>query len=305
MRGKDLVSLNDLTPEELRRVLDLSHEVKRHPARYRSALADKALAMILQKPSIRTRISFQVGMTQLGGEGMVISSAELQLGRGETIADTARVLSRYVDGILARVHAHAEVETLAEYADVPVLNGLSDLLHPCHAISDYFTMEEQFGYLKGLPISYVGDGNNMCNSLARGAAKLGAHLTIGTPRGYEPDAGVIAEAKAEAVQNGGRIEVISDPAAAVAGKKVVYTDVWTSMGREAEEQQRRVDLQAFQVNTELFSKADFDAVFMHCLPAHRFEEVTDEVADHERSLIFDQAENRLHAQKALLVLLLG
>lgn len=305
MRGKDLVGLNHISKDELVELLAFAADIKTNRDRYRGALAGKILAMIFQKPSTRTRVSFQAGMMQLGGQAMVLGSNELQLGRGETVADTAKVLARYVDGIMARVFAHADIVALAENASIPVINGLSDHLHPCQALADYQTMTERFGALKGLPVTYLGDGNNVAHSLAYGAAKLGVKLTIGCPEGYDPDAKVLAEANAEGKETGAEIKVVHDPAAAVRGAKVVYTDVWASMGQEAEAEAKHKAFSAFQINGALFGKADADAIFMHCLPAHRGEEVTDEVCDHERSVIFDQAENRLHAQKALLVTLLG
>ncbi|PIE19926.1 MAG: ornithine carbamoyltransferase [Proteobacteria bacterium] len=305
MRGKDLVGLHLIDKRELDGLLALAHEVKANRERFRGALAGKILALVFQKPSTRTRVSFTAGMMQLGGEAMVLGQHELQLGRGETVADTARVLSRYVDGIMARVFAHADIEGLAEHATVPVINGLSDLLHPCQALADYQTMQERFGDITGLPVTYVGDGNNVAHSLAYGAAKLGVKLTITCPEGYAPDAAVLAAANDEGKATGAEISVSDDPAAAVSGAKVVYTDVWASMGEEEQAEAKQAKLAPFQVNEELFGKADGDAIFMHCLPAHRGEEVTDPIADHARSVIFDQAENRLHAQKALLIELLG
>ena len=305
MNTKHLASIHDLSVDELFEIMSLSSEIKADPASFRTALAGQTLAMVFQKPSTRTRVSFQVGIFELGGQGLSLGHKELQLGRGETVADTAHVLSRYVHGIMARVFSHDDIVTLARYASVPVINGLSDLLHPCQAICDYFTIEERFGTAKDLKVTYVGDGNNVVHSLAYCAALLGSHLVIATPPGYEPDAAVIAQAKKDGVATGARIEVVNDPDAAVTGAKVVYTDVWTSMGQEEESIKRRKDLAAFQVNGRLFGLADNDAIFMHCLPAHRGEEVTDEVADHERSVIFDQAENRLHTQKAVMVLLMS
>lgn len=301
-----LVSIQDLTVDDLALILDLSRAMKAHPGRYRGALSRKTLAMIFQKPSTRTRISFQVGIHQLGGMGMSLGFNELQLGRGETVADTARVLSRYVDGVMARVYAHADIVELAACADVPVINGLSDLLHPCQAICDWFTILQRFGTFEGVKVTYVGDGNNVAHSLANAAAKLGGHLVIATPGGsYQPNAELVARAQEDGKRTGARIELSEDPAQAVSGARVVYTDVWTSMGQEEEARQRRQDLAPFQVNAALFARAAPDAIFMHCLPAHRGEEVTDEVADHQRSVIFEQAENRLHTQKAVMALLMG
>ncbi|MBK6846863.1 MAG: ornithine carbamoyltransferase [Proteobacteria bacterium] len=304
MKRKDLLDLQSLTPAELRQLLDLTHTVKREPERYRQALTGKNLALIFQKASTRTRVSFEVGMVQLGGHALVLPAQELQLGRGESIEDTAAVLSRYVDGIMARVHAHRDLITLARHATVPVINGLSDLTHPCQAICDYFTIEERLGHLAGVRVAYVGDGNNVAHALAAGAAKLGVELTIATPPGYAPNPSSIAQAQSEAATTGARITVSHDPYQAVRGAQVVYTDVWTSMGQEQEREQRLRDFAAFRVDAILFAAAQSDALFMHCLPAHRGEEVTSEVADHPRSIIFDQAENRLHSQKALLLTLL-
>jgi len=301
-----LVSIQDLTVDDVALILDLSRAMKAHPGRYRGALSRKTLAMIFQKPSTRTRISFQVGIHQLGGMGMSLGFNELQLGRGETVADTARVLSRYVDGVMARVYAHGDIIGLAASSSVPVINGLSDLLHPCQAICDWFTVLERFGTFEGVKVTYVGDGNNVVHSLANAAAKLGGHLVIATPGGsYRPNDELVARAREDGKQTGARIELSEDPTEAVSGARVVYTDVWTSMGQEEQAKQRRQDLAPFQVNAALFAKAAPDAIFMHCLPAHRGEEVTDEVADHQRSVIFDQAENRLHTQKAVMALLMG
>jgi ornithine carbamoyltransferase len=306
MKARHLTSIHELSPDDFHEILALSREVKAHRERYRAALAGKTLAMIFQKPSTRTRVSFQVGIEQLGGSGFSLGQNELQLGRGETIEDTARVLSRYVDGIMARVFAHADIVKLATHATVPVINGLSDLTHPCQGICDYFTMMEKLGDLRGVKVAYVGDGNNVAHSLAYGAAKLGAELVIATPGGkYAPDAEVIANARRDGRATGARISCVTNPARAVSRAMVVYTDVWASMGQEEEAKQRRADLAAFQVNEALFARADPSAIFMHCLPAHRGEEVTDAVADHPRSVIFDQAENRMHTQKAIMMLLMG
>jgi ornithine carbamoyltransferase len=305
MQARHLISIHDLTVDDLARILDLSFEVKARPERYRAALLGKTMALVFQKPSTRTRVSFQVGIHQLGGTALSLGQNELQLGRGETVADTARVLSRYVDGIMARVFSNDDVVTLARYSSVPVINGLSDLLHPCQAICDFFTVKEKLGEVKGIKVAYVGDGNNVAHSLAYCAAKLGGHLVIACPEGYRPDPQVIAQARLDGEETGAAIEVVTDPEEAVRGAAVVYADVWTSMGQEAEARKRRMDLAAYQVNARLFGLARPDAIFMHCLPAHRGEEVTDEVADHPRSVIFDQAENRLHTQKAVMLLLMG
>ena len=305
MNARHLASIHDLSVDEIKEIMALSTKIKAEPENYRQALAGQTLALIFQKPSTRTRVSFQVGIYQLGGTGLSLGQKELQLGRGETVADTAQVLSRYVEGIMARVFSHDDIETLARFSTVPVINGLSDLLHPCQAICDFFTIEERFGSAEGLKVTYVGDGNNVAHSLAYCAARMGSHLMIATPPGYEPDEAVIAQAQQDGEATGARIEVLHDPDEAVSGAKVVYADVWTSMGQEEEARKRRRELATYQVNERLFGLADDDAIFMHCLPAHRGEEVTDEIADHQRSVIFDQAENRLHTQKAVMVLLMG
>jgi ornithine carbamoyltransferase len=260
--------------------------------------------MVFEKPSTRTRVSFEVGIYQLGGVGLYLSGSDLQIGRGETLADTARVLSRYVDAIAARLHTHADVVELARHATIPVLNGLSDLLHPCQALADYFTLLEKKQDLKGRKIGYVGDGNNMCHSLLYGANKFGIDIAVATPKGYEPKAIIVKSANREAKQSGSSIIVTHEPAAAVEGADAVYTDVWVSMGQEAEADKKKVAFKPYQVNANLMANAKPDAVFMHCLPAHREEEVTSEVLDGPQSIVLDQAENRLHVQKALMVLLM-
>ena len=306
MKAKHLASIDEISTDDLLEIMELSGEMKNRPEWFRSTLSGQTMALIFQKPSTRTRVSFQVGIHQLGGLGLSLGQNELQLGRGETVADTAQVLSRFVDGIMARVFSHDDIDVLARYATVPVINGLSDLLHPCQAICDYFTMEEKFGDCSGLKVVYVGDGNNVAHSLAYAGAKLGTHLVIATPGGeYACDAEVMKKARATAADHGAIIEEVTDVEAAMKGAKVVYSDVWTSMGQEDEAIKRRADLADYQVNGRLFGMADDDAIFMHCLPAHRGEEVTDEVVDHERSVVFDQAENRLHTQKAVMALLMG
>ena len=305
MSGKDLIALETLSPEELVRILDLADDVKAHPAKYRQALAGQTLGMIFQKPSTRTRVSFEVGIYQLGGMGMFLSSSDLQLGRGETVADTAKVLSRFVDGIMARVFDHADIESLATHATVPVINGLSDLLHPCQALADYQTMREKIGPLAGKKVAYIGDATNVYNSLLIGAMKLGMHLSIGAPKEYQPDPALLEKYRAHAVSGDLQTEVTDDPFAAVKDAHFVYTDVWTSMGQEQERAVRLQKLAPYQVNSELMAAAADGAYFLHCLPAHRGEEVTDAVADSPASVIFDEAENRLHAQKAVMLLLMG
>jgi ornithine carbamoyltransferase len=306
MAQKHFLSLKDWSREEIELLFELSAALKASPGNYSSALQGRSLAMIFQKPSTRTRVSFEVGMHQLGGHALFLSSNDIQLHRGETIADTARVLSRYVHGIMARVFAHQDVIDLARHGSVPVINGLSDLLHPCQALADYFTLRERRGDLTGLKMAYVGDGNNVAHELMFGAVKLGMQFSIGCPKGYEPNPLILKSAAREAQKVGSpQPEVTSDPLDAVAGADVVYTDVWTSMGQEAESRKRLADFHGFQVTPEMMARAASEAVFMHCLPAHRGEEVAADVIDGPQSVVFDEAENRLHVQKAVLVTLMG
>ncbi len=304
-RHKDLISIHDLTAEEVEALFQLAANVKARPDRYRTALAGQTLAMIFEKSSTRTRVSFEVGMYQLGGLATFLSSRDIQIGRGEPIADTARVLSRYVNGIMARTFAHATVTDLAAHATIPVINGLTDLLHPCQALTDYFTMREVFGHTRGLTLAYVGDGNNMAHSLMFGGPKVGANVRIATPEGYRPRPEIVELAQADARAAGTTVELFSRPEEAVRDAHVVYTDVWASMGQEAEAAQRLQAFAGYQVTPELMELADKDAVFMHCLPAHRGEEVAAAVADGPRSVIFDEAENRLHVQKAIMLMLMN
>ena len=304
-RHKDFISIHDRAPAEIAALLDLADAIKKEPGKYRTALSGKTLAMIFEKSSTRTRVSFEAGMYQLGGLGMFLSSRDLQIGRGEPIADTARVLSRYVNGIMARTFAHETVTELARHATVPVINGLTDLLHPCQVMADLQTVREAFGRLDGVKLAYVGDGNNMAHSLMFGGAKTGMSVTIASPAGYQPKPEILAQARADARDTGARIEVTDDPRRAVEGARVVYTDVWASMGQEEEAQVRREKFAGFSVTDALMERAADDAIFLHCLPAHRGEEVSASVADGPRSRIFDEAENRLHAQKAILVSLMS
>jgi len=302
---RDYVNENDWTPEAIEGILDLAARVKSAPGEYRSALAGKSLAMIFEKSSTRTRVSFEAGMFQLGGLGMFLSARDLQLGRGEPIADTARVLSRYADGIMARTYAQATVEGLAEFASVPVINGLSDLLHPCQALADYLTVRERFGSTRGFPLCYVGDGNNVAHSLMLTGGKLGAQVSVVTPPGFEPAERIVALAKAAAAATGGSIRVTTSLEEGLEGARAVYTDVWASMGQEGEAAERARIFESYRVPPRVFGMASPDAIFLHCLPAHRGEEVDASVIDSPASAVFDQAENRLHAQKALLIELLG
>jgi ornithine carbamoyltransferase len=304
VKHKDFISIHDYTAEEVAEIFRLAADMKRNPGRYAESLKGKTLAMVFEKASTRTRVSFEVGMFQLGGHALFLSSRDLQLGRGETIDDTARVLSRYVDGIMARTFAHKTVTDLAQSASVPVINGLTDLLHPCQAMTDYFTASEHLGELRGKKIAYVGDGNNMAHSLMFGGPKVGMHVAIAAPRGYEPSAEVQAKAGADAEAAGTRLEVTSSIDDAVRGADIVETDVWASMGQEEEAQTRKRDFANWQVDAAMMAKANPGAIFMHCLPAHRGEEVSAEVADSPQSVIFDEAENRLHVQKAIMYVLM-
>jgi len=306
MKQKHLVSLRDYARADIEEIFDLAAAMKADPTTYTEVLKGKSLAMIFQKPSTRTRVSFEVGMYQLGGTALYLGADAIQLQRGESIADTARVLSRYVDGIVARVFSHQDVMDLARHGTVPVINGLSDLLHPCQALADYFTLRERRGSLDGLKIAYVGDGNNVCHELMLGAVKLGMSISVASPKGYEPSSLMVKSAAREAQRGGTSApEVTDDPMAAAVGAHVVYTDVWTSMGQEEQQADRSEAFQAYMVTPDMMAVADPEAVFMHCLPAHRGEEVAAEVIDGPQSVVFDQAENRLHTQKALLALLLG
>ena len=301
---KDLITIYDLTKAEIEAILQKATKIKEIFRKGKSfqPLAGKTLAMIFEKPSTRTRVSFEVGMFQLGGHALSLNPQETQLGRGEAIADTARVLSRYVDGIMIRTFAQERVEEMARCATVPVINGLSDLLHPCQILSDIFTIREKLGGYNGLKVAYVGDGNNVANSWINGALRLGFDLWLACPPGHEPDAQILSRAQAE---GSSRIILTHDPKEAVEKAHVINTDVWASMGQEGESAERQKAFQGYQVNADLLRRARKDAIVMHCLPAHRGEEITDEVMDGPHSVVFDQAENRLHVQKAILTLLMG
>ena len=306
MKGKSLASLYDLTREEIEEILRTSESLKSQLLRGQEhlLLKGKTLAMIFEKPSTRTRVSFEVGMWQLGGYALYLSAGDLQLGRGETIADTAQTLSRYVNGIMARVFAHQTILDLVKYSSVPVINGLSDFTHPCQGLADLFTIYEKKGRLRDLKLAYVGDGNNVAHSLLYGCSKVGMNITLACPKEYEPNAGVVSKAKEEANKSGCKVKVTNDPKEAVSKADIIYTDVWASMGKEKEREKRIKMLKPYQVNSKLIQGAKEGYLFMHCLPAHRGEEVTDEVADSKNSVIFDQAENRLHTQKALMALIM-
>jgi len=305
MQSRHLISIHDLPRADVLEILDLAGRVKKSPATHAHSLSGRTLAMIFAKPSLRTRVSFETGMTQLGGHAIALQGSEISLGERESVGDVARTLSGMVDGIMARTFSHQVLIDLAAHAAVPVINGLSDHLHPCQALADFMTIGERLGRTEGVKLAYIGDGNNVAHSLMYCGAKLGAHISIATPRGYEPDAGVVTRARDDARQTGSRIEVGHDLHAAVAAAEVVYTDTWASMGQEAEHEARVRVFRPYQVNAAVMEKAAEGAIFMHCLPAHRGEEVTDEVIDAPASVVFQQAANRLHAQKAVLILLLG
>ena len=306
MARRHFLSLKDWSREQIEGLFDLAAGMKADPAAWSESLKGRSLAMVFQKPSTRTRVSFEVGMFQLGGQALFLGANDIQLHRGETVGDTAAVLSRYVDGIMARVFAHQDVLDLARHGTVPVINGLSDLLHPCQALADYFTLRERRGQVSGLKMAYIGDGNNVCHALMFGAVKLGCPMSVGCPRGHEPNKLISKSAAREAQKLGSPApEVTNDPIAAVAGADVVYTDVWASMGQEAEHKQRLEIFQGYKVTPEMMAAANPEAVFMHCLPAHRGEEVDAAVIDGPQSVVFDEAENRLHVQKAVLVTLMG
>ncbi|MCL5047121.1 MAG: ornithine carbamoyltransferase [Actinobacteria bacterium] len=306
MRGRDFISIHDCTREEVDQILKTAEmlKIRQKAGETYQPLKGKTLGMIFQKASTRTRISFEVAMWQLGGYALFLSAGDLQLKRGETIADTARVLSRYLDGIMIRTFDHSDVTTLAEYADIPVVNGLTDLLHPCQVMADLFTIQEKKGRLEGLKLTYVGDGNNMANTLMHGGAKVGMHVTIACPKGYEPNPEMVAQAREDAKETGARIEVVNDPFEGARGADVIYTDVWASMGQEQEHAERVKVMGPYQVNSKLMAAAKPNAIFLHCLPAHRGEDVTDEVIDGPQSAVWDEAENRMHVQKAILALVM-
>jgi ornithine carbamoyltransferase len=301
---RHLISIHDLSAAEVAGLYRLAADVKANPGKYADALKQKSLGMIFEKSSTRTRVSFEVGMVQMGGHALFLSSRDIQLGRGEPISDTAQVLSRYVDGIMARTFAHQTVLDLAQYGTVPVVNGLTDDLHPCQGLTDYFTLLEVFGSLdalRGRKLAYIGDGNNMAHSLMFGGAKVGMDVAIASPKGYEVRPQYAEQARQDHQAAGTKLTLTNDPREAAEGASCIYTDVWASMGQEAEQQERLKAFHGFQVDGALMKGAKRDAVFLHCLPAHRGEEVSAEVADGPQSRIYDEAENRLHVQKAILL----
>ena len=304
MNKKDFLSIRDLSVEETHDLLDLAFSMKANPSKYASALEGKGLALIFEKPSLRTRVTFDVGIHQLGGFSVYLSPLEINLGKRESVYDVARNLERMVQGIMIRTFGHDIVENMAKWASIPVINGLTDFNHPCQAMADYMTMKEVKGDLKGRKLAYLGDGNNVAHSLMFGAAKLGVRIAIATPEGFEPNQEVVEYVRREGGATGCELLVTNDPVEAVKDADAVYTDVWASMGQESEADKRKAIFQPYQVNGALFSHARPDAIFMHCLPAHRGEEVTDEVIDSPNSVVFQEAENRLHAQKAIMYTLM-
>lgn len=306
LRGRDFISIHDFTREEVAYILEVGTQLKKmqkqgmpHPY-----LGGKTLGMIFQKASTRTRVAFEVGMYQLGGHALFLSPRDIQLGRGETIKDTALVLSRMLDGIMIRTFDHEEVLELARWADIPIINGLTDLLHPTQVIGDLMTIQEHKGRLQGLNLTFIGDGNNVAHSLLYGGAKVGMNITIASPSGFEPDADIMDQARQDARETGATLKVVADPLEAIKGADVVYTDVWASMGQENEAIDKEKMFLQYQVNRQLLAQAKKDAIVLHCLPAKRGKEITDEVMDGPQSVVFDEAENRLHAHKAIMALVM-
>jgi len=306
MKGKNLVSINDLSREEVTQILETAEIIKlRHYFREEQPiLKGKVLGMIFQKPSLRTRVSFETGMIQLGGQAIYLGPSDIKLGEREATKDIAQVLSRYVSGIMARTFSHEIMLELAKYSSVPVINGLSNLLHPCQVLGDLLTIKEKKGRLSNLKLAYIGDGNNVAHSLLFGAVKVGMDIVLAVPPGYEPKEEIVNLAKEDAKKINSRIEIIHDSKEAVDGADAIYTDVWTSMGFEKESEIRKDVFKPYQINQDLVNRAKDDVIILHCLPAHRGEEITDEVIDGPHSVVIDQAENRLHAQKGVLALLL-
>ena len=302
---RDLLTGAEWSPAVIRELYHLAADIKARPDRYRGALGGRFLAMIFEKPSLRTRVTFEVGIQSMGGGAVFLDHTGMRLGQRESIKDVARNLSRWVQGIVARTFEQRVLEELAEHASIPVINALSDRFHPCQALADFFTLEERSGGLRGLKLAYVGDGNNVCHSLLMAGARVGANVRVATPAGYEPASDIVAEARRAARETRGKIELFRQAEEAVAGAQAIYTDVWASMGQEREVAQREAIFAPYQVNEALMALAAPDGVFLHCLPAHRGSEVTDAVIDSPRSLVYDQAENRLHVQKAILLMLLS
>ena len=302
---KDFLAISDLSVYEFNRLLETAGQMKAKPRRWRTALEGRVLAMIFEKPSLRTRMTFEVGMLQLGGEAVYLSPSDIQLGKRESTADVGHNLERWVDGIMIRTFGHQIAAELAAAVRIPVINALTDLLHPCQAMADFLTLQEKKGDLAGLKLAYLGDGNNVCHSLINASAKAGTKMAVATPKGYEPSAKIVSRAREDGRATGFALELVRNPVQAVSGADAVYTDVWASMGQESEKAKRARIFARYQVNAKLMAAAKPGALFMHCLPAHRGEEVTDEVLDSPSSVVFDQAENRLHVQKAIMVSLMG
>jgi ornithine carbamoyltransferase len=302
---KDFLSIRDITPYEFHELLDLTQDIKIHPDKYRKKLQDQILAMVFEKPSLRTRMTFEVGMIELGGKAIYLSPNEIQIGKRETAEDVAHNLERWVDGIMYRSFGHDSVVRMARTAKIPVINALSDLSHPCQGMADFFTLWEKKGGLSKVKLAYVGDGNNVCHSLIFAASRAGTAMAVGTPKGFEPNAEVVKAALEDGRGTGFTLHLTQDPREAVRDADAVYTDVWASMGQEAEKEARAKIFAPYQVNAALMAAAKPGAIFMHCLPAHREEEVAAEVLDSPRSVVFDQAENRLHVQKAIMLTLMG
>lgn len=307
LKGRDMIELDEYSTEEIQFLIDSAIEIKRKQknGEVYQPLKGKTIGLIFEKSSTRTRVSFEAGMFQLGGHALFLSKNDIQLGRGEPISDTAQVMSRYLDGLMIRTFGHDNVVNLAKYASIPVINGLSDMAHPCQVLADLQTVLEHKGKLKGLKMAFIGDGNNMAHSLLIGGAKMGMHVAVASPKGYEADASIVKLSEEIAAQTGGKITITQDPLEAAKDADVIYTDVWASMGFEEEQAQREAAFADYQVNEELVKAAKPDYLFLHCLPAHRGEEVSEGVIDGANSVIFDQAENRLHAQKALMVALMA
>jgi ornithine carbamoyltransferase len=301
---KDFISIQELTKGEIDEIFSLTDKVKTEGENFKMVLKGRTLALIFQKPSNRTRVSFEVGMTQLGGHTIYLGPDDIKLGVREATKDVASVLSRYVDGIVARTFSHKDILELAMHATVPIINGLSDLVHPCQAMADVYTIKEKLGRLKGVRLTFVGDGNNVLNSLLQCSSKVGVDVSVATPKGYEPKKEIIEEARVDGNKSGSSISFMNDPYKAVKDADIIYTDVWTSMGQEKEQKKRRKIFKGFQVNRKLVSCAKKDCLIMHCLPAHRGEEITDEILDGPNSIVIDEAENRMHVQKAILIKLL-
>lgn len=299
------ISIQDLSLYQFNQILDLTQEIKEHPKRSQNRLKNKILAMIFEKPSLRTRVTFEVGMLELGGEAIYLSPSDLKLGIRESVYDVGKNLERWVDGIMIRTFSHQHVIDLSKACRIPVINALTDLLHPCQAMADFFTLREKKGDLQNLKLAFIGDGNNVCHSLLFAAAKAGSKMAVATPPGHEPNPSILRQAEEDGKETGSRFHLTNDPHKAAQDADVIYTDAWASMGQEAEREKRAKIFARFQVNKELMAQAKKDAVFMHCLPAHRGEEVTDEIIDSSQSIIYDQAENRLHVQKIIMLLLLG